>query len=490
MRNGYATAVAAAIFIFYFFLFEGVGLDYWDTYIAAPATFVAGKPCRFVDAEGRPRFTYHLQGRLPHDLSDPDRYGIVSKDQRIGAGVTFAIPYRVFGTLGFRLGYAAFGVLTFLMGHRLGRRLFGREWQALALGMLVACNPYMLTMDRLNANFVSVPITLGLLALLLDENPRWLIAGLVFGAAGGIRNELIIVAPAVALLILTAPGGRKGLLVFGLGAFGGILPYLAWNRFAFGKAIIHASQYGAFDGFRPSFPHRLLGWEFELNGLFNWPFYTHLVRTPHYPFPTYLTLPLTILLCFGVLLCACAIVGAGAQWRVNRRHAAGLLAWIVLWLGLFLFQENWEEPKNTFGVLAVGPLCVLMVRGLAWLSERPRSAGRWGALAAAALVLELGVHAARRVEVPVDSRWYERFPKAKVEAASVGCLADEQRREWMFFHTDECKEELAFQRRKLTRGNLLPRTYYPLVFHRPDVCRNWGCYAPDIFDIWDRIYGE
>ena len=490
IHKAVAPALAALIFLFYLLQFDGYGIDYWDTYIAAPATFAAGKPCVFTNHEGKPAYTYDLAGRLPQDLLGRGSYGIVSKDQRIGAGITFSTPYLVFGAAGFRLFYAAFGALAFLLSWLAGRRLFGGTALPMALGLLVAVNPFMLSMNRLNANFITVPIMMALVVLLLQKQPRYLIIGLVYGALGGIRNEAIMMVPALCLLLLSTREGRRGLVLFGAGAAAGIAPYLVWNKFAFGKALIHASQFSDFDGFRPMFKHNLLGWEFEFNGLFNWPFHDQLVRTPHYPFPTYLTLPLVLLLCFGAVLTACALLGLAAQWKKDRVWFGVLVLWIACSIGLFLFQENWEEPKTTFGALAIVPLAVFMVRGLEWLASRPRDWRRWAALAVTVAAIEGGVWAARQVEVPVDERWHVRFPKARKEASGIGCLSDAQRREWLFFHTDECPSELKFQRAKLTRGNLLPSLYFPLTLGAAGFGEQWWKYEPEIFDIWDKIYGE
>ena len=254
--------------------------------------------------------------------------------------------------------------------------------------------------------------------------------------------------------------------------------------------MIHASQFSEFDGFRPMFHHNLLGWEFQLNGLFNWPFHDHLVRTPHYPFPTYLTLPLSLILCFGVLLSALIIPGIASQWRASKPWLGFLLLWLVSVLGLFLFQENWEEPKNTFGALAIPPLGVLMVRGMQWIGDKPRCWKRWAQFACIVLALEGGILAASRVQVPADERWYVRFPKSKIEAHRIGCLTDVQRREWKFFHTDECPSELDEQRKKLTRGNLFPGLYFPMKYGAAGMGDELWRYEPKIFDIWEKIYGE
>ena len=485
------SALALLVLFTYLLQFEGYGLDYWDTYIVAPATFAAGRPCTFTDDKGDPAYDYKLAGKLPHDLIGRGSYGIVSKDQRIGAGVTMALPYLVFGSAGFRLAYALLGALAFLLGVAAGRRLWDNLALPLALGLLVSLNPFMLAMDRLNANFISVPILMGMVALMLEEKPRWLLIGMVYGALGGIRNEVIVLAPAgLVFLLCRGKEGRRGLILFTVGAAALIAPYLAWNKFAFSQALIHASQFSEFDGYRPMFHHSLFGFEFQLNGLFNWPFHDHLTRTPHYPLPTYLTLPLSLIRSFGALLSALVIPGLVVQWRASRPWFAFITLWLLLILGLFLFQENWEEPKNTFGALAIPPLALLMVRGMQWLAERPRCWKRWTQYAVMVAALAGGVRAARLVEVPVDERWYVRFPKAKTEAHLHGCLTDAQRREWLFFHTDECPSELEEQRAKLTEGNLLPGLYYPLRYGAKGFASELWRYEPPIFDIWDKIYGK
>ncbi len=476
------------IYAFFFFNFEGAGIDYWDTYIAAPATFIAGQPCVFTGETGDAAYKYNLRNRLPHDLIDSGSYGIVSKDQRIGPGITFAVAYSMFGMAGFRVLYALLGAMLFLMTYAVGQKLFNPAG-ALAFALMTAMNPFVIAISRLNANFIALPILMALAGLLLMDNPRFLIAGLVYGALGGIKNEVIVIAPAIALLILAKPKGIRGLVLFGGGALVAIAPYLAWNKFAFGKMLIHASQFSDFAGHRPSFPHEFLGMQFSINGLFNWPFHDHLVRTPHYPFPTYLTLPLSIILCFGVLLTAFILPGLAAQWRKGKIVFFFFFLWLGVWLSLFLFQENWEEPKNTFGALAIPPLALFSVRGIEWFAHNRRRLQAWAIIAAVISVLEVGILAASFARVPVDERWYVRFPKAKSESAQTGCLSDIERREWMFFHTDECESELAEQRWKLTRGNLFPALYYPLTLRKPDIAADWDRRNPEIFDIWDKIYG-
>jgi hypothetical protein len=131
----------------------------------------------------------------------------------------------------------------------------------------------------------------------------------------------------------------------------------------------------------------------------------------------------------------------------------------------------------------------LAVRGVAWLADGRRFWPRYALVAGAVILLEVAVVAARSANAPVDERWYVRFPKAVADGASIGCLRDEQRREWMLFHSDECPPELAEQRAKLTRANLLPRLYYPLRLRAPSVRDEFARYEPRIFDIWVKIYG-
>ncbi len=459
-----ALLLAAVVAVVALLRFEGPAVGYWDTYITAPAMHITGHEVDFVLRDGSELVDYTLADQLPQDLLDPETFGVISKDQRLGAGMTAAPAFALFGLSGFRLLHGALSGLVLLGGYLLGREVFGARWPAVATALLVALNPYTVAVNRLNPNVFALAGSLVLLALLVSSPRRTgaaaVLAGLLFGLLGNIRPELVLALPGVYFALWSWPGSRRGqrLVLATLAATVAVMPTLIWNAHAFGGALVHSSQYSGFAGFRPTFPHSFLGWTFQFNGLLNWPLHSELVRTPHFPFPTFLLVPLQLLATWGAIAVSAALVGGLALARASASRRAFLIA--LLWGGplflLLLPMENWDELKMTYILLFSPTLALFCAGGLEQLGQR-RHLYAFGALV---LVLALLPRGLSRLDTPVDERWYVRFPGAAINASGIELLTDDQRRDWEFFHTRESEDELAIERLKLTRGNLLPRRYW------------------------------
>ncbi len=495
--------------------FDGPAKGYWDTYITAPAMFMNRQPVDFVLKDGSPAWDVQLEGRLPQDLVDEDSFGIITKDQRIGGPIVAAPLFTAFGLFGFRLLFALVVALLIpatvlacqplrgALEHDAEAQRWG--WSALAAGTLLAWNPYVLSVDRLNANLLVLPMGLVVLYLLCRERTSWLGLGLLFGALAGIRNEAICFVPAICFWLLLGrdrdklsfPQRFRGLCVVGGGTVLAMLPVFFWKSYALGHPFMHPSQYPHFQGFRPEFIHSLLGWEFSFNGLFNWPLHSELVRTPHFGYPTYLLFPLVTARALGVFGVSLVLGGAWSLWRERRALAWMLLLWMLPVYLLFGPQENWEEVKMTFMLLAWPPVALFLARGLHWsadvLSRGWRSRAQ---LVALVLLIGLCVAGLGSVHVPQDERWYVRFPNAdrdKNPAAQEG-LVEEERNDWKYFQSFETEAEIARERAKLSEAALFPAVYLPL---RWDFSREWkemrgevGERKLQVLEIWGYIYGS
>jgi hypothetical protein len=452
--------------------FDGPARGYWDTYITVPAMFMTGQRVELTRMDGSPRYQYQLAGRVPDDTYDPrpGSFGIASEDQRIGTGILFAAPFALARVAAFRWGFAACWALTFLFGFLALRRLVGGFVVPLAAALVLVFNPFSLYLERLNGNLFGLGILTFLTFLLLEPAPCWWLIGLVYGVLGGIRNEAIVLGP----MFLGALWWRTGdwrslglkLAQFTAAAFLAILPVLLWNRFAYGQMLIHPSQVDHLEGFRPTFPHHFLGLEFAFNGLLNVPFHDHLVRTPHFAFPTFVHWPLVTLQGLGLLLSAVTALGVVAAWRRARAQAGLLIFWYLIIFILFAAQENWEELKQTFMALHLFPLMAFLAFGLDWLKRHARQLRAWMIPAALALALGLGVRALAHWEVPADERWYVRFPHAAANSTGLDGLPEGLRKDWHFFHTRETPAEYQEERRHMTRACVLPCLYRPV--HLPD----------------------
>jgi hypothetical protein len=490
--------------VFALFRFDGPAKGYWDTYITAPAMFMNQQPVQFVLKDGEPAFNPQLKGVLPDDLVDKADFGIITKDQRIGGGITASQTYALFGQFGFRLLFALSIALMVPLTVLVWREVMpGRDWAGLLGGLALAWNPYMLNVDRLNANGFCMSLILLMLYLLLRKGtPLWLI-GVTFGVLAGIRNEAVCFVPAVMYWYLRRGDSehtfpvRFGRLVWvGTLTVVALSPILYWKWYAFGHPLMHPSQYDHFQGFRPNFPHSFFGNKFEFNGLFNWPLHTDLVRTPHWGYPTYFLFPLVTVRAMGVLLSGLMLYGIGVLFKTRRPILIFLLAMMAPVYVLFGPQENWEEVKMTFMLLAWPPLGIFIAAGASGLAPKAPGFGKRAGIALGlALLVFVSVKALGSVEVPQDERWYVRFPngdKTKNPAAQEG-LAETERNDWVYFQSYETESEIARERGKLTAGLPWPAQYLPLDW---DFGREWtemndevGKRELVVLEIWGYIYG-
>lgn len=476
--------------------FDGPARGYWDTYVTVPAMFMTGQRVELVRLDGTPRFDYELKGRVPDDTYDPTpgSFGISSEDRRFGEAVLFGAPFAVFRMAAFRWGFAAAWAGLFFFGFLCMRRLVGGLAVPLGGALVLVLNPFSLYLERLNGNLFAAAVLALLFFLLLEERPRGWLVGLIYGVLGGIRPEAVVLAPIVLAFLVRGGHGRRlgrlaGFLVAGIL---GILPVLAWNDYAYGSPFVHPSQVAHLEGFRPVFVHSLLGKVFLFNGLLNYPFHHHVVRTPHFAYPTFLLWPLVTVKVLGVVLAALAPFGIAWLLRHRRFVAVALLYWYLIVYLLFMFQENWEELKQTFMALHLFPLAVFVAAGARWVADEWRSVRRWAAVAGVAGLLAGAVFAARLVRVPADERWYVRFPHAAVNESGLGELPEERRKDWHYFYTAEVPSEVERERLHLGTPAPWPALYRPVHWPDASVLRTMAAEPHQkelrTLAIWSYIY--
>ncbi|MFN7952071.1 MAG: hypothetical protein U0610_10115 [bacterium] len=489
-----ALLVAAIVGAVGFITYRGPTTGYWDTYIAVPAALIAGTPVEFVDVDGSPLYTARAPQRLPHDLVQPDAFRIATKDQQIGSGIHHALGFLALGRAGYRFAHAFGLALAALLAFLAIEAAGVRPALALPVGALVALNPMSLALGTLNPGLVSLSLIALVFLLLLTPEPSWLAAGLVLGVLGGVRDMSIFFIPALFVWLATERTRGRALALFALGALLTIAPVMAWKSYAYGDPLANPTQYAHFEGFRPFFPHHLGPLEFPFNGLLNRPFHATWVRTPHFAFPTVLSLPLVFLRCFGAVLGAAALVGSVALIRRAPRLAALTWTWFWLFVLFLAFQENWEELKMSTVLLVFVPWGLWIgVAGEALLARATRRVALAAVTTLAALFCILPRFAGS-VDLPPDTRWYERFPHAARNESGLADLPDDERLTWKFFYTRETPSEVARNRRLLTSIWPWPMPYVPRppgpALSSSRLAEEWGAHDLRIFEVWRRIYGE
>ncbi|MFC1576256.1 hypothetical protein ACFL3J_01145 [Candidatus Omnitrophota bacterium] len=480
-----AFLIFSFIFLNYLARFEGAATGYWDTYITAPAVFITGQSVDFTSKDGESLYRYSLPGSLPENLVDMETYGIISKDQRIGGGIMFAPWFLFFGLFGFRLLFAITGLLTALFTFLTVRLFSEKFYVCIFSAVAITLNSYLLSLSKLNPNILGMLLISILLYLILSKKCSWFIIGLVFGVLGGVRNIGILFLPAAIYGLFASPGKKtRNTLLFVFGALITIAPILYWNHFAFGDILMHPSQFGELEGFRPVFEHRFLFWKFDFNGMFNYPFHDKIVRTPYFCLPTFLILPLTLISSFGVILSVLVFTGTVNLFKKHRQVFIFLVLWFLPMYLIFSVQENWSELKTTFVLLFLNPLIIFMSFGVWWLFEKKfirKNIVKTALLTILfILVIKLGSHA----DFAVDERWYVRFPRAAGKN-KMSYIGDDLRTE------PESPEMLERQKKELTRANLLPKVdvqKVDLASALNAAKQEFGQKNITVVDYWKYIY--
>jgi hypothetical protein len=477
---------ALIIFVIYFLNYSGPFTGYWDTYIASPSIIMTGHKINFIDLDSNQVYNYNLTNKLPNDLINENSYGIISKDQRLGTGIIFSIPYLFFGMLGFPIFNSLLISLSFLLFYYTLKRHMKQNFISLAISLFLFTNNYFVTVTSLNPNLVGFFFVIMIIFLVLRPKINWIALGFVFGAFGSIRNVAIIFSIPLAYVLFREKKVFKNITLFVLSVIVLISPILFWNYYAFGNPFIHSSQYFGFEGFRPVFDHFFFGTKFSLNGLLNFPFSLEIVRTPHFSFPVFLFLPLLLIRIFGGFS---ILVIYGLFNEIPNIKKYFLLLWIIPMLVLLSFQENWEVAKTSFILLILPVFFLFLADGVLKIKSKIPNLKKFLSLLVISIVVFIFLINSYHLNYYVDERWYERFPKAKLNAYfEYEPLAYPD--EFKFFQTMDSTEEIDSFRQNLTSPKIFPKLFgiNMLLKHTSPIDFESNYLEPNALIIWKYIY--
>lgn len=347
------------------------------------------------------------------------------EDARLGNPGVMSAFVVAYGPLGFRVLYGLCGCLLALGGFVLGYRIGGGKWWGLFGMVLLALNPYVASIPQLDENLITLALSMTLIPFLSLPSHGYAIAGALFGVVVLCRHAMLV--SILALLIVAFKGQRYRGVCYFLSAF---IAFTALEN------LHHILAFGSILRFEtnPQYPpveYEVAGIRFTWQGLMNWPFYDHLVRTPHNPFPMLVAWPLHIADHLGLILTALAIVGLFVSFR--NPDGRFWLLWSLFVIAGVAVQEAWDH-LNKMGVLAIvfQAVCAWIVAGAVFVRKHPKI----GVPIIAGIVTSgvVFIPALRDWRVPADER-YMQLPlstkeiEAHVEedaqkATSIGILPD------------------------------------------------------------------
>lgn len=433
--------------------FDGPATGYWDTCITIPAMLMANQSVHFLSKDGQDLYSYSLPGKLPDNLVNKSAYGIASKDQRLGSAILFTPWFLFFNLFGFRLLFAVSIVLIALFIFLTTQYLSNKFCICIFSAILATFNSYFLSINKLNPNVIGMMLISILLYLIISKKTPWFIIGIVYGILCGAREVSILLFPAILYELYTSSDKKKkDAVLFTIGMLITIAPILYWNKFAFGGIFTHPTQFSGLEGFRPVFEHKFLFWKFNFNGMFNYPLYDKVVRTPYFSFPVFLTLPLTIISSFGIILIAIMFKGAVNMYKKNKRLFIFFILWFAPIYILLSIMENWSELKMTFILLTLNPIILFISYGVEKFLDTKYIKINILKTATLSAILIILVKLAFCINFDADERWYARFPRI-LRQGSISYIGDDLRTK------KEDSKELLTQKYELTKANIFPRFF-------------------------------
>jgi hypothetical protein len=309
--------------------------------------------------------TFSFVPGLNPNLSAPEvqeAYNIISTPGNTLFTMTFM---AVFGLHSFQVLYVLFALLLFVFTYLLLEHWTESAAAALLGSLFVCLNPYVLSLEVLDRNFIAAALSAASFHALIVRRDRIFLHGLLFGltAAAGLRFlPLLFLVPVALIYVL-----RR-------------VRWLSWPLFAvaFMLAVAVNVPHLSYHGFHS------LG-ETESPAQLAWLVLSRFERSPFLPLPNLLFYPVHILGYIGSACGAILLLGALRCWQQGRRRFLVLaLVFVLPWLVLSCQRDWLQGDKSRILVMS-------MVALAAWFAFAVQSLLRRRTLRADLIVLLAGI---------------------------------------------------------------------------------------------------
>jgi hypothetical protein len=269
-------------------------------------------------------------------------YEIICTPGNILFTSTFLPLFKLYS---FKVVYLLFTALLFIFVYLVVRKLLANELIALLSAAFAVLNPYMLSVEVLDRNMMSLTLSAVLLYLILQHRKKVFLHGMVFGILAGTGLRFMPVVFIIPILMLYYPDFKdiKKYWVF--------IPAFIIT-FTFNIAHLY---FNGFNSLGETSPSLVLIVEA----------FSHWRRTPFLPFPNALFYPINLLNYFGYLACGVIMCGAFNLWKESKKIFFSLFTMFFLVLFVLSYQRNWlEADKCRIIMEGFLPLYIFFAYGL------------------------------------------------------------------------------------------------------------------------------
>jgi len=305
----------------------------------------------------------------------------------------------VFGLHSFHVLYVLFAVVLFLFTYLLLEHWTESEAAALAGAAFVCLNPYVLSLEVLDRNFIALALSAAAFCTLAMQRDRIFVHGLLFGlcAAAGLRFLPLLFLVPVFLIYLRQRVRWLSWLLFGL---------------AFTIVVAHNLPHLSYHGFHS------LG-ETESLPELAWLVLSRFERSPFLPLPNLLFYPVHILACVGSLCGGVVLLGALRCWQQGRSRFLMLALVFVLPWAVLACQRDWlQGDKSRILVMSMLPIAVFLGFAVHSLLRRSSLRADLVTVAVAMLLLQGLAAVSKDLVSAEDSTSYARHPLYQHDSAA------------------------------------------------------------------------
>ncbi|MHB8155112.1 MAG: hypothetical protein ACYDFR_03555 [Candidatus Omnitrophota bacterium] len=251
----------------------------------------------------------------------------------------------------FKIIYLVFNALLLIFSYLLCRKLVKNRIIALLVSAFSVLNPYVLSVEVLDRNFMSLAISVILFYVLLEYKEKRFLQGLIFGILAGTGLRFLPLVFIVPIFILWGEDNDlKRIALFAVAFFITFffnIPHLFFN------GLNSLGENGS-------------SWQLLFFAFTKW------ARTPFVPFPNLIFYLVNIINYFGLLIWGIICFGVYCIYKENKKLFFSFLLMFLLVVVVLAYQRNWlEGDKYRIVISGFLPLYIFLVFGLKAIFYRP-----------------------------------------------------------------------------------------------------------------------
>ncbi|MDD5774176.1 MAG: hypothetical protein PHX78_12010 [bacterium] len=251
----------------------------------------------------------------------------------------------------FKIIYLVFNALLLIFTYLICRRLVKSRLVALAVSAFSVLNPYVLSVEVLDRNFMALSISAILFYVLLEHKEKRFLQGIIFGILAGTGLRFLPLLFIVSIFILWGKDNSlKRIALFTVAFFTVFLfniPHFIFNglnSLGEGNSSVHLLILA----------------------------FTKWMRTPFVPFPNLILYLVNIINYLGFLISGLICFGLYCAYKENKRLFFTFLIMFLSVVMVVAYQRNWlEADKYRIVISGFLPLYIFLAFGLRAVFYRP-----------------------------------------------------------------------------------------------------------------------